>query len=761
MADSVETTPGGSSAESFDPPTPEEVAARLMAPPEPPPGTDTREPTARTTASATTSEPTPPPTPSAETTKPVFDTPDRADTEAAIERADKRAEIKGKIDGVKKDIEEGRAKGLSTRSLEAYLGILETDLATASEPKPVKAEKTRKTKAEREADKAERKKELEDVIKKRDEAKAKASELPLNSRETPEDYDSEESREVVEAHYNAWKLSEKAAKLDDTGTEKVILSRHQVEALREYALEQKGVARANGDKEAEARYARDAAVLKNRIEDVEKHQDNFDPREKYPMRSVRSEHSEVVPPLADEEFELDKFKGKLDPPPPKPPKIPGPPEPPGPPTPPGPPKPPGPPTPPGPPKPPEPPVEPRPDPIEPVPTPPEITEAQAAYDAAVKKWAAARIRSERLLSRGEDKENLAREKGNMDRAFEAYCAALSQKHVENVFATIRNSELSKQYVSQSESIQRTLDHQRSLPPADRDPKYRDYTDDQFATEIQEQVNYRAQQVEYQRKSKELAQSEKDKWSQVKAEELMKVRAKVDAEMLRQRTEKHPRLAKMNEWLKKHPKTRMVAGLALTAIGVTGTVTGLAPLALIGFGGRTALGAYGAYNASRGIGEMVGARSEKFGLGSQKFKESGDPARDKVRKENIGEELTAQEKQTATRKWSKRVGAAAAGIVGLIGAYKIANAIDGPPPRPDVDQRYGSINNGELNARLANGDFVSGAERTEAIARLKGVIGEDLYNQLGEQQREALLLLKNPQIDQAPAYFQHLAAGHFG
>ena len=741
MADSVETTPGGSSAESFDPPTPEEVAARLMAPPEPPPGTDTREPTARTTASATTSEPTPPPTPSAETTKPVFDTPDRADTEAAIERADKRAEIKGKIDGVKKDIEEGRAKGLSTRSLEAYLGILETDLATASEPKPVKAEKTRKTKAEREADKAERKKELEDVIKKRDEAKAKASELPLNSRETPEDYDSEESREVVEAHYNAWKLSEKAAKLDDTGTEKVILSRHQVEALREYALEQKGVARANGDKEAEARYARDAAVLKNRIEDVEKHQDNFDPREKYPMRSVRSEHSEVVPPLADEEFELDKFKGKLDPPPPKPPKIPGPPEPPGPPT------------PPGPPKPPEPPVEPRP--VEPPPEIPGITEAQAAYVEATERWAAARIRSERLLSgllHRDDKENLAREKENMDRAFEAYCAALSQKHVENMRNGLQNSELSKDYVSQSQSIQRTLDSQRLLPPADRDPKYRDYTDARFESEIQEQINYQAQQAEYQRNMDAELEKEMQRFNQVKVQELMKVRARVDAEMLLQRTEKHPRLAKINEWLKKHKTARIIGGLALTGIGVIGTFTGALPIVVGAIGLKTALGAYGAYNAARGVGETVGD-SKRFGVGENN-------------KANIGEELGVQEKQTTARRWSKRAGAAAAAIVGAIGAYKLVNAIDNPPT-PEPDHRYGSINNKELIERLSNGDYVSGSERADAIATLKGAIGEDSYNRLlnagpaGREQLEGLLLLKKDQLLQAPDYFAHLTAGDIG
>lgn len=739
MANSVETGSGGSTETPPTPPTGEEVAARLRGedtppPPEPPPGTRAERPAEPsvvvTEPTRTASEPAPPPRPSAERTT--------DDTEAGLERADERATAKEKA---VKNIEDAaallaEAKDAESRAL--YTKIIQEQTAILADSETAKPkttpERPRKTKEEREAEKAARREELKEVVEKRDEARAKASELPLNSRETPEDYDSEESREVVEAHYDAWRLAEKAAKLDDTGTEKVVLSRHQVEALREYALEQAGVAKATGDTEAEAQYRRDAAVLKSRIKDVGKEQDDFDPREKYPMRSVRSENSEVVPPLADEEFELDKFRGKLDPTPkpdpePQPDPIPDPeprpdpiPDP-------------------------EPQPTPEPGPIEPIPPVPEIAEAQAAYDEAVEKWAAARIRSERLLSRGEDKENLAREKENMDRAFELYCAALGQQHVENMRAGQRNVELSENYVGQSESIQRNLDHQRSLPPADRDPRYREYTDAQFAADIQEQIDYRAEQARYQAESNAKLQAELERWSQLKTEELMKVRAKVDAEMLRQRTEKHPRLAKMNEWLKKHPKTRMAAGLALTAIGVTGTVTGLAPLAIIGFGGRTALGAFGAYNAARGAGEMVG-NSKRFGVGENN-------------KANIGEELGVQEKQTTARRWSKRAGAAAAAIVGAIGAYKLVNAIDGPPPRPDADHRYGSINNGELNDRLANGEYISGPERVEAIARLKSVIGEDLYNQLGQEQREALLLLKNDQIDQAPEYFQHLAAGHFG
>ena len=392
----------------------------------------------------------------------------------------------------------------------------------------------------------------------------------------------------------------------------------------------------------------------------------------------------------------------------------------------------------------EPPVEPRP--VEPIPTIPEIGEAQAAYDLAVSEWAAARIDSERLLAGQDEKERLTDAKEKLDAAFENYCTALSRKHVENFYAWNENINLSADYVEQSRATQSKLEQQRALPPEDREDAYREFNDEDFAHNIQAQIEYQARQAEYQRQSSAKRDAEIELFNQVKVEELLKIRARVDAEMLAQREKKHPRLAKINEWLKKHPKSRIAAGLALTAIGITGTVTGLAPLAVLGFGGRTALGAYGAYNASRGVGEMAGD-SERFGVG-------------KETKATIGEELGAQEKQTNIRRYSKRAGAALAAIVGAIGAYKLANAVD-RPPSPPTDQRYGSINNGELNSRLANGDFISGSERAEAIARLKGVIGDDAFARLGTQQREALLLLRNAQIDQAPQYFQHLAAGHFG
>lgn len=121
---------------------------------------------------------------------------------------------------------------------------------------------------------------------------------------------------------------------------------------------------------------------------------------------------------------------------------------------------------------------------------------------------------------------------------------------------------------------------------------------------------------------------------------------------------------------------------------------------------------------------------------------------------------------------KRLGTAALiGVGAAVAADKVANVVgdwfdkdlhkQAGPRIPKLDERYGSINFRELTDRVRSGDFVSGSERVEAVARLKGVIGERAFNELGQEQREALLLLKNPQIDQAQEYLDHLAAGHFG
>jgi hypothetical protein len=661
--------------------------------------------------------PAPPPRLSAESSRPQEPKPDKTETKLA--EADER--LAWRIALERKDREVLNASEAEKPFLEAERAGMEAKMRelfpVSAEPTPSKepTSKPEMTEEER-AERIDRAKQRVEYTKSTLLDLVDANKYFDKSGEIQYDPD------VIQTHINHWKAQEILASVDPDA--KVSLSILQINMMRDQINDQRKAARKEGD---EAKYEelsedwRRLGKYKRLCENAREANPTTDEE----IEELRKQHREPT----DKEYPLDlvetkKPKEPVDTPPP--------------------------PLPPGGGDPPivDPPINPPEVPVdqEPILIVPEISEAQAAYDLSVKEWAAARIDSERLLAGKDEKERLAVAKEKLDRAFENYCAALSRKHVENFKEWDENINLSVDYVDQSKATQSKLEQQRALSPEDREDEFKDFSDEDFARNIQAQIDYQAKQAEYQRESSAKRDAELALFNQVKVEELMKVRARVDAEMLAQREAKHPKLAKINEWLKKHPKTRVAAGLALTAIGITGTVTGLAPLAVLGFGGRTALGAYGAYNASRGIGEMAGD-SERFGVG-------------KETKANISEELGAQEKQTNIRRWSKRAGAAAAAIVGAIGAYKLVNALD-RPPTPVNDHRYGSINNGELNDRLANGDFISGPERTEAIARLKSVIGEDAFNRLGTQQREALLLLRNAQIDQAPEYFQHLAAGHFG
>lgn len=525
---------------------------------------------------------------------------------------------------------------------------------------------------------------------------------------------------------------EEVAKLDKS--DKIELTQYQALVIKEYLIGQRAIAKKEGSTEEVERLSEQLKKIRGYERKLNNAEEKQDPS------------SPSTVPRMDLVFEVTPSKSK-EPTvaPPKP--LPNPPYTPGvPPV-------------PGPPNPPE------------VPPVPEEVEAEQHLSDAIARWATARIARERILSGFKEADQIVENQEiddanqNLQNAFEEYIRALilnqentnplTDEERRDINSEIRNLEEQEQQLTQKLNI---FAEQALLDRQDRNANLRELTDEEFNAQratLQLEKNEIADRLVELRARLTASEnpngSEEFEKNPNYINELMKIRQRVDEEMLRQRAEKRPHLAKFNDFLKKHPIPRMIAGLALTGIGITGTVTGLAPLAVLGFGGRTALGAYGGYNAVRGGGEFIGNRQ----VGKTEDKA------------NIDEELGVQEKQTTTRRWSKRAGAVVATMLAGFGLGKVLNAVtDGPPttdiPRPGVDQRYSSINNQELVSRIQGGDYLGdGPQRSEAIARLRGVIGEDLYNRLGTQQREALLLLKNPQIDQAPEYFRHLTAGHFG
>lgn len=394
-----------------------------------------------------------------------------------------------------------------------------------------------------------------------------------------------------------------------------------------------------------------------------------------------------------------------------------------------------------PPPPPPPPPEPEPEPEPQVPTEERVKELGRKLELDIDEFAKAREDAERMFAGKEEKDRLARAQENLNNSFEAWSQAYAAYIAAEIARLDNEGQLIDNQLSDEQAKLQDLENAKADPArAEADPN------------LDEKIRLQKEWIEHIQKQKALKEQEIEdanlKQAHVINQTLLNVRKRVDDKMLEIRVNRHPKLAKFNEFLKQHPYARTAAGVVLTGIGITGTVTGLAPIAVVGFAGRSALGAFGAYNAARGVGEAVG-NSQRFGVG-----ELGS-------RETIREETQAEVNQTDIRRYSKRAGAALAAIVGAIGAYKLANAIADRPPTPSADHRYGSVNNPELIDRVHNGDYISEPQRQVAIRRLRNVIGDNLYNQLGEEQRETLLLLRNGQIDKAPEYFQHLAAGHFG
>ena len=139
-------------------------------------------------------------------------------------------------------------------------------------------------------------------------------------------------------------------------------------------------------------------------------------------------------------------------------------------------------------------------------------------------------------------------------------------------------------------------------------------------------------------------------------DLSNISKKVDEAMLQARIEAHPRLAKVNDWIKKHPKTRMALGLGLSGLGLIGAATFNAPLVGLSMAGSAALRGYGSYNFARGIGEA---------LASGKM--------NKAQISTIEDYLSVSDKQSDTRRKSKIVGSVVAAA--LIVAPLVGRVLD--------------------------------------------------------------------------------------
>lgn len=276
-------------------------------------------------------------------------------------------------------------------------------------------------------------------------------------------------------------------------------------------------------------------------------------------------------------------------------------------------------------------------------------------DLSAERLAKARIESEKLspLHGKEKKQELAAAKAEFAENFEAYVGALAYEQVANLAEIADVYELSVNYMTISQTREAELLEQKALADKDRAPGFKGLTDAEFDASLKIQKDYQAIQVAKQEECIVARQEQNALFEAIRAQELLKVRKLVDDAMLAERLKKKPNLlVKLNQWMNKHPISKIALGGGLAALSIAGTVTGILPLVGIAGAGWGILRASALYTGTRGVGEKVG-QTEKFGAGKIE------------NKANIGEELDAQEKQTKIRRYSKRIGALiAAGSLAL-------------------------------------------------------------------------------------------------
>ena len=295
-------------------------------------------------------------------------------------------------------------------------------------------------------------------------------------------------------------------------------------------------------------------------------------------------------------------------------------------------------------------------------------EARIAYYEASNEYARAKIAAEGMFAGGEKKA-----------AFETAGVALKEAREKWLSA---EADLVRSADRIGEDLQLINDQERSEAQGILDTllKTKEDSGDDYDGSLEAQIA--AQQANlakidsYDAQIKEYIANREAQIQEFAVSELTELSKRVDDEMLAERTRRHPKLTKINNWLQKHPKTRIGVGLGLTGLGIVGAVTFNAPLVAFATGAKAGLSGYGSYNASRGIGELIASKKMN-----------------KAQLETIDDYLGASDRQSATRRNSKRLGAAVAvalaaapAIIAMSEAHHAATAVShstgsGPTPPP--------------------------------------------------------------------------------
>ncbi len=268
---------------------------------------------------------------------------------------------------------------------------------------------------------------------------------------------------------------------------------------------------------------------------------------------------------------------------------------------------------------------------------PEVRRAQKAnlYQAAVLMYAQAKIGAEKMLAGKDQREALEVAGQELKTAYNEFLAADSE---------VRDISLDAEPSVNQQSLE-DITARLEATRQERDSLSQDELNADRVTELNQQI----QDLENEQKqAQEIADAAPDTEAEkqaLKIQSLIELSKNVEDTMLAERTKAHPKLAKINNWLKNHPKTRLAVGLGFTTMGLVGAATFNAPLVSLSIAGGATMRAYGAYNASRGVGDWLANRKLA-----------------KADLEDIDTYLNLSGRQARTRQISKQVGAAAAVVL---------------------------------------------------------------------------------------------------
>ena len=227
--------------------------------------------------------------------------------------------------------------------------------------------------------------------------------------------------------------------------------------------------------------------------------------------------------------------------------------------------------------------------------------AEAAYEDAIADLAHAKRRAERFLAGRDSRELLTNAETNLARARAEFLEA----HAAQQYGA--DQDLARAQAANQAEIDGFNTRLQEAIEGRAEARAQGASTENFDRDIAQLVATLANHELNNGLFNEVAARREAERAAFEIEDITSLHDRVQQAMLKEKEEAHPRLARFNEFLRTHPKSRIAVGLGLAAAGVVGAATFNAPLLALATAGSAALRGYGSYTLARGIGEYIADR----------------------------------------------------------------------------------------------------------------------------------------------------------